>query len=186
VSKAENFHGAGGEAAGIRGWFPAANSETYDSEESLEPEEILIEKLSDAGILLLGAPRPVILSVLLGALEKIKSVWDKGSATREADGLLKLLYLLGACPSREMSLKAKVLQAVIARSEVGLSDIALDYNLSPADISHIARELKEFLGLEIHTNTRDEKFVEQCRTRATRMHTERKAQLAVYHNRKAA
>lgn len=173
-----NFHGAGGEATGARGWAPAA-----ESPEPLQEEEIILECLEEIGTTF--PSRTQAISAIHPGLVEIRTMWDKASASREADGMLRLLYLLGACPSREMSLKAKVLQAVIAKTEESLSGIAIEYNVSRAAVSKIGRELKEFLGLKISTSTRNEEFVEQCRTRATRIHSERKARFAVY-KRKAA
>lgn len=139
-------------------------------EEPLEPEEIILEALQSIGVTFPN--RPQALTAISKALVEVIAHNDKASATREADGMLKLLYLLGASESREMTTKALTLQAIIARNEEGLSDIAKSRGVTRADISKIGRELKEFLGIEIHTSTRDHRFVEQCRERALRVHEE--------------
>lgn len=142
-----------------------------------EPEEIILQALVEAGLIVPNYSRPEACTVISEALEAVFQKRDSASASREADGMLKLLFLLGACKSREMSFKARVLQALIAKNEKSLSAIGKEFGVTRADVSKVAREMKTFLGLKLGGATRNEAYAEQAKVRAHRVHDFRKEQL---------
>jgi biotin operon repressor len=144
-----------------------------DPIEMVEEEEIILQEIAYS--LAPGFIKPKLLTSISKGLAKVKKHWDKASASREADALLELLYLLGTCRSSEMRMKSYVLRAIIAREELSLADIAREYGVTRAAVSKTAVELKRFLGLQIHTTTRNEAFVNQCKERAERVHKMTKA-----------
>jgi hypothetical protein len=139
-----------------------------DPVEIIEEEEIILQEIAYS--LAPGFLKPKLLTDISRGLNKVKKHWDKASASREADALLELLYLLGTCRSSEMRMKSYVLRAIIAREELSLADIAREYGVTRAAVSKTAVELKRFLGLQIHTTTRNQAFVNQCKERAERVH----------------
>lgn len=144
---------------------------TVDPEEPLEPEEIILEHLDKAGLQIVGGTRPQILTALLAGLDECKAYLNSASSSREADAILQLLFLMGAAPSKEMSLKAKIIQAIIAKMPLeGLADLGREYGVSRADTSKIATKIQEFLGVEIYVATRNEDYRAQCETRCDRVH----------------
>lgn len=141
---------------------------SVDPEEIIEEEEMILQEIAEH--LAPGFLKPKLLTQIGRGLNKVKKVWDKASASREADALLELLYLLGTCRSSEMRMKSYVLRSIIAREELSLADIARTYGVTRAAVSKTAVELKRFLGLQIHTSTRNEAFSAQCKERAERVH----------------
>jgi biotin operon repressor len=141
---------------------------SVDPVELIEEEEMILQEIAEH--LAPGYRKPKLLTQISKGLSKVKKHWDKASASREADALLELLYLLGTCRSSEMRMKSYVLRAIIAREELSLADIAREYGVTRAAVSKTAVELKRFLGLQIHTTTRNEAFVNQCKERAERVH----------------
>jgi biotin operon repressor len=139
-----------------------------DPVELIEEEEMILQEIAEH--LAPGYRKPMLLTQISKGLSKVKKHWDKASASREADAMLELLYLLGTCRSSEMRMKSYVLRAIIAREELSLADIAREYGVTRAAVSKTAVELKRFLGLQIHTTTRNEAFVNQCKERAERVH----------------
>lgn len=142
-----------------------------------EPEEIVLQALVDAGLITSQFSRPMACTVILSALEQVYAIRDKASASREADAMLHLLYLLGAAKNREMSFRARVLQALIAKNERSLASIGKEFRVTRADVSKVAREMKAFLRLKIGGATRNDAYSEQARERAHRVHDFRKSQL---------
>jgi biotin operon repressor len=139
-----------------------------DPVEIVEEEEIILQEIAYS--LTPEFLKPKLLTDISRGLNKVKKHWDKASASREADAMLELLYLLGTCRSSEMRMKSYVLRAIIAREELSLADIAREYGVTRAAVSKTAVELKRFLGLQIHTSTRNQAFSDQCKARAERVH----------------
>jgi biotin operon repressor len=139
-----------------------------DPEAIVEEEEMVLQEIAEH--LVPGFPKPKLLTDICRGLKKVKRTWDKASASREADAMLELLYLLGTCRSSEMRMKSYVLRAIIAKEEHSLADIAREYGVTRAAVSKTAVELKRFLGLQIHTTTRNQAFIQQCKERAERVH----------------
>jgi biotin operon repressor len=141
---------------------------SIDPEELIEEEEMVLQEIAEH--LAPGFLKPRLLTQISKGLNKVKKTWDKASASREADAMLELLYLLGTCRSSEMRMKSYVLRSIIAREELSLADIAREYGVTRAAVSKTAVELKRFLGLQIHTSTRNQAFSDQCKARAERVH----------------
>ena len=141
---------------------------SIDPEEIVEEEEVILQEIAD--YLLPGFRKPEVLTSIANGLRLVKKGWDRASASREADAILETLYLLGNCRSSEMRMKSYVLRSIIAREELSLADIARTYGVTRAAVSKTAVELKRFLGLQIHTSTRNQAFSEQCKARAERVH----------------
>lgn len=112
--------------------------------------------------------------LLNSCTEEVKESVSQGSSEL-ADYGLRLLQVLGQADNRELRMRSQILLAIISRDDANLAQIAREHRLTRAATSKIAQEIKSRLGIKIHTTTRDEKYVEQCRQRALRIHANRRS-----------
>jgi hypothetical protein len=99
-------------------------------------EDDLVEVVFDsvADFLRPGISSVVVINSLRNSLQTVNDSLQ-GSASREAEFGLQLLYLLGFSRSRELRFRAAVLLAVIGRSDKNLSEIAREHGFSRAAAS---------------------------------------------------
>ena len=115
--------------------------------------EIVYESI--AGFLKPGVSSVVVLDCLRNSLQTVQDSMQ-GSASREAEFGLQLLYLMGFARSRELRFRAAVLIAAIGRSEKNLSEIAQEHGFSRAAASKAAQKvLRQVPGFEIRSVRRN-------------------------------
>jgi predicted transcriptional regulator len=115
------------------------------------------------------------------SLEVFKEFWrdyDQRSALRDDDEVaIRILQTLSGSFTRHTAMKAECLLAVVNKKEESQTQIAKKYGVTRAAVSKVIVSLKDDLNLPTARHMKSDTARESYRTRALRVHKERKSNL---------